>query len=148
MPYGMLQSHTHTGLTLLHAAQAFDALHSAAVAVWHLQRVLAKKRDPLSHTLFLEALESAGADSPLEHFWCAPELLPCQPFSHKTHLLPELDIGGPDQQGAYVSQHSELWTLHRNQACVLTCDNLGRRVSCSWEPICKQRDGGGCCAGS
>lgn len=51
--------------------QAFDSLHSAAVAVWHLQRVLAKKRDPLSHTLFSDALETAGALSPLEHFWCA-----------------------------------------------------------------------------
>ena len=51
--------------------QAFDSLHSAAVAVWHLQRVLAKKRDPLSHTLFSDALEAAGAPSPLEHFWCA-----------------------------------------------------------------------------
>lgn len=49
--------------------QAFDALHGAAVAVWHLQRVLAKKRDPLSHTLFSDALEAAGAATPLEHFW-------------------------------------------------------------------------------
>ncbi|CAK0784167.1 hypothetical protein CVIRNUC_007370 [Coccomyxa viridis] len=49
--------------------EAFDSLHSAAVAVWHLQRVLAKKRDPLSHTLFSDALETAGALSPLEHFW-------------------------------------------------------------------------------
>ncbi len=61
--------------------QAFDALHSAAVAVWHLQRVLAKKRDPLSHTLFLDALESAGADTPLEHFWCASWLPCCQSCS-------------------------------------------------------------------
>ena len=53
------------------SAQAFDSLHSAAVAVWHLQRVLAKKRDPLSHTLFSDALEAAGAPSPLESFWCA-----------------------------------------------------------------------------
>ncbi len=79
--------------------QAFDALHSAAVAVWHLQRVLAKKRDPLSHTLFLDALESAGADSPLEHFWCASRPLPCQPCGHKIHPPPEADIGTPDQQG-------------------------------------------------
>ena len=61
----------HT-LTLSALLQAFDALHSAAVAVWHLQRVLAKKRDPLSHMLFLDALECAGADLPLEHFWYAP----------------------------------------------------------------------------
>ena len=54
--------------------QAFDSLHSAAVAVWHLQRVLAKKRDPLSHTLFSDALEAAGAPSPLEHFWFALSL--------------------------------------------------------------------------
>jgi len=37
-------------------AQALEALHAAAVAVWHLQRALAKKRDPLSHVAFADAL--------------------------------------------------------------------------------------------
>ena len=60
----------HDFVAELVSAQAFDSLHSAAVAAWHLQRVLAKKRDPLSHTLFSDALEAAGAPSPLEHFWC------------------------------------------------------------------------------
>jgi len=42
-------------------AQALEALHAAAVAVWHLQRALAKKRDPLSHVAFADALAAAGA---------------------------------------------------------------------------------------
>ena len=46
-----------------------DQLHKASVAVWHLQRVLAKKRDPLSHVLFLESLAEEGAPLPLVHFW-------------------------------------------------------------------------------
>ncbi|KAL5999285.1 Conserved oligomeric Golgi complex subunit [Asimina triloba] len=36
-----------------------DQLHSIMVAVWHLQRVLSKKRDPFTHVLFLdEVLQS------------------------------------------------------------------------------------------
>lgn len=31
-----------------------DQIHSIVVAVWHLQRVLSKKRDPFTHVLFLE----------------------------------------------------------------------------------------------
>ena len=31
-----------------------DQLHSIAVAVWHLQRVLSKKRDPFTHVLLLD----------------------------------------------------------------------------------------------
>lgn len=31
-----------------------DQLHSVVVAVWHLQRVLSKKRDPFTHVLLLE----------------------------------------------------------------------------------------------
>ncbi len=49
--------------------QALDTLHGAAVAVWHLQRVLAKKRDPLSHVLFSDSLQAASCPSPLSHFW-------------------------------------------------------------------------------
>lgn len=59
--------------------QALEALHGAAVAVWHLQRVLAKKRDPLSHVLFSDVLQTASCPSPLAHFWCGlqnPLLVP------------------------------------------------------------------------
>ncbi len=52
------------------ALQALEALHGAAVAVWHLQRVLAKKRDPLSHVLFSDSLQAASCPPPLSHFWC------------------------------------------------------------------------------
>jgi hypothetical protein len=44
-------------------------MHAAAVAVWHLQRVLVKKRDPLSHVLFSDALAAAGVSPPLPTFW-------------------------------------------------------------------------------
>lgn len=44
--------------------------------MWHLERVLAKKRDPLSHVLFLDALKEGEASSlPLTFFWCAPYCL-------------------------------------------------------------------------
>ena len=37
------------------------AVHTAGVQVWSLQRVLAKKRDPVSHTRFLDAVLDAAA---------------------------------------------------------------------------------------
>lgn len=38
-----------------------DQLHSLVVAVWHLQRVLSKKRDPFTHVLLLdEVLQVSG----------------------------------------------------------------------------------------
>ncbi len=48
---------------------ALDALGAAAQAAWHLQRVLAKKRDPLSHTLFLDAVAPPGTPQPVDVFW-------------------------------------------------------------------------------
>ena len=33
-----------------------DQLHSIVVAVWHLQRVLSKKRDPFTHVLLLDEI--------------------------------------------------------------------------------------------
>lgn len=35
-------------------AGCMDKLHSVLVAVWHLQRVLSKKRDPFTHVLLLD----------------------------------------------------------------------------------------------
>lgn len=44
-------------------------LHST-IEVWHLQRVLAKKRDPLSHALFLDVVAPKEGDPlPLDRFW-------------------------------------------------------------------------------
>lgn len=37
-------------------AEALHSVSSAATAAWHLQRVLAKKRDPLTHVVFSDAL--------------------------------------------------------------------------------------------
>jgi len=52
-------------------AAVLEQLHVAAVAVWHLQRVLAKKRDPLTHTLFLDVVRGDDPDGPLpcERIW-------------------------------------------------------------------------------
>lgn len=49
---------------------ALEQMQRSAVEVWHLQRVLAKKRDPLSHTLFLDGVAPQDSDPlPLERFW-------------------------------------------------------------------------------
>ncbi|XP_076925983.1 conserved oligomeric Golgi complex subunit 5-like [Bidens hawaiensis] len=37
-----------------------DQLHSVVVAVWHLQRVLSKKRDPFTHVLLLDEVMQDG----------------------------------------------------------------------------------------
>ena len=42
---------------------AMDAAHENAMSVWHLQRVLAKKRDPLTQTLFLDEVVGKSASS-------------------------------------------------------------------------------------
>ena len=65
-------------------AESADVLHSAAVAVWHLQRVLAKKRDPLSHELFLDIVLEAfsGSQGPAEEGAAndGTAALPCNRF--------------------------------------------------------------------
>lgn len=50
-----------------------DSLHHAGLEAWHLQRVLGKKRDPLSHVLLLDVVSPPDQDSaqlPLDAFWC------------------------------------------------------------------------------
>ena len=43
-----------------------DEIHSIVVAVWHLQRVLSKKRDPFTHVLLLdEVMQVSGIHSVL-----------------------------------------------------------------------------------
>jgi hypothetical protein len=50
--------------------QLLEQLRRSAVEVWHLQRVLLKKRDPLSHVLFIDVVApDAGAPLPLDRFW-------------------------------------------------------------------------------
>lgn len=45
-----------------------DQLHTIVVAVWHLQRVLAKKRDPITHVGFLdEVMQVSDNCGPLTH---------------------------------------------------------------------------------
>ncbi|KAH7424625.1 hypothetical protein KP509_11G016500 [Ceratopteris richardii] len=46
-----------------------DQLHSIVVAVWHLQRVLSKKRDPISHAGFLEEVIQVGDQLLTERVW-------------------------------------------------------------------------------
>jgi hypothetical protein len=47
-----------------------DALATSALSVWHLQRVVAKKRDPISHVLFLDVVCPPGTPLLTERFWC------------------------------------------------------------------------------
>lgn len=60
----LLQEGLWQGLSLF-----FDQLLQAATAVWHLQRVMAKKRDPLTHVLFLDTLRAEQQGLPLPQFW-------------------------------------------------------------------------------
>lgn len=46
-----------------------DQLHSIIVAVWHLQRVLSKKRDPFTHVLFLDEVLQEGDPLLTERVW-------------------------------------------------------------------------------
>ena len=60
----MLQEHLWQKLSLL-----MEKLRLSVVAIWHVQRVLAKKRDPLTHVLFIdECLDSEGP-LPSEQIW-------------------------------------------------------------------------------
>ncbi|XP_027368996.1 conserved oligomeric Golgi complex subunit 5 [Abrus precatorius] len=46
-----------------------DQLHSIAVAVWHLQRVLSKKRDPFTHVLLLDEVIQEGDPMLTDRVW-------------------------------------------------------------------------------
>lgn len=50
---------------------AMDGVHRHAMSVWHLQRVLAKKRDPLTQTLFLDVVvgKTASTQALCDKFW-------------------------------------------------------------------------------
>ncbi|KAJ4729021.1 conserved oligomeric Golgi complex subunit 5 [Melia azedarach] len=46
-----------------------DQLHSIVVAVWHLQRVLSKKRDPFTHVLLLDEVIQEGDPMLTDRVW-------------------------------------------------------------------------------
>ncbi|KAE8718327.1 SKP1/ASK-interacting protein 16 isoform 1 [Hibiscus syriacus] len=46
-----------------------DQLHSIMVAIWHLQRVLSKKRDPFSHVLLLDEIIKEGDPMLTDRVW-------------------------------------------------------------------------------
>lgn len=46
-----------------------DQLHSIVVAVWHLQRVLSKKRDPFTHVLLLDEVLQEGDSMLTDRVW-------------------------------------------------------------------------------
>ncbi|CAN0913966.1 Conserved oligomeric Golgi complex subunit 5 [Linum grandiflorum] len=46
-----------------------DRLHSIMVAVWHLERVLSKKRDPFTHALLLDEVIKEGDAMLTERVW-------------------------------------------------------------------------------
>lgn len=51
-------------------SESFDALWRSGVAMWHLQRVLMKKRDPLTRDLFINVVCPTKDDVlPLDYFW-------------------------------------------------------------------------------
>ena len=63
----------------------FEVVHESAMSVWHLQRVLAKKRDPLSHALFLDEVlkresPSDGSYMHVSNVTSAVDDLPCAKF--------------------------------------------------------------------
>ncbi|KGN46824.1 conserved oligomeric Golgi complex subunit 5 [Cucumis sativus] len=46
-----------------------DQLHSIVIAVWHLQRVLSKKRDPFTHVLLLDEVIQEGDSMLTDRVW-------------------------------------------------------------------------------
>ncbi|OMO68018.1 Golgi transport complex protein [Corchorus capsularis] len=46
-----------------------DQLHSIVVAIWHLQRVLSKKRDPFTHVLLLDEVIKEGDPMLTDRLW-------------------------------------------------------------------------------
>ncbi|GAB2275180.1 Conserved oligomeric Golgi complex subunit [Dionaea muscipula] len=48
---------------------SMDQLHSLVVAVWHLQRVLSKKRDPFTHVLLLDEVLQDGDPMLTDRIW-------------------------------------------------------------------------------
>ncbi|GAB4844768.1 Conserved oligomeric Golgi complex subunit [Ancistrocladus abbreviatus] len=48
---------------------SMDQLHSIVVAVWHLQRVLSKKRDPFTHVLLLDEVIRDGDPMLTDRVW-------------------------------------------------------------------------------
>ncbi|PON89724.1 Conserved oligomeric Golgi complex subunit [Trema orientale] len=50
-------------------AGCMEQLHSVVVAVWHLQRVLSKKRDPFTHVLLLDEVIQEGDTMLTDRVW-------------------------------------------------------------------------------
>ena len=50
-------------------ATLLEKLRESVVAVWHVQRVLAKKRDPLTHVLFIDECLDEASPLPTEQIW-------------------------------------------------------------------------------
>lgn len=50
-------------------SECIDHIHSIVVAVWHLQRVLSKKRDPFSHVLLLDEVIKEGDQMLTDRVW-------------------------------------------------------------------------------
>ena len=69
----LLQEHLWQKLSAL-----MEKLRVSVVAVWHVQRVLAKKRDPLTHVLFIDECLDDEGPLPSEHIWWGlPALQAC-----------------------------------------------------------------------
>eukprot|EP00897_Mesotaenium_endlicherianum_P004801 jgi/Mesen1/4349/ME000022S03639 len=46
-----------------------ESVHAILLATWHLQRVLAKKRDPITHVVFLDEVVQPGEPTLTEKVW-------------------------------------------------------------------------------
>ncbi|KAF8081466.1 hypothetical protein N665_0885s0013 [Sinapis alba] len=55
----------------LRMTSCMDQLYSLVVAVWHLQRVLSKKRDPFTHVLLLDEVIKEGDSMLTDRVWDA-----------------------------------------------------------------------------
>lgn len=68
-----------------------DQLHSIMVAVWHLQRVLSKKRDPFTHVLLLDEVIQVRGFVQLDLlFNCSDYLMSMNGTEHECYLCSQV----------------------------------------------------------
>ncbi|DBA86122.1 hypothetical protein WJX77_008098 [Trebouxia sp. C0004] len=91
-----------------------ERLRVSIVAVWHMQRVLAKKRDPLTHVLFIDECLDEKSPMPSEHLWT----------SLTTLLMEGLAVAAAPVKGGFIRE--ALTTQYPRLAALL--EEIFRRV--------------------
>ncbi|MED6136348.1 Conserved oligomeric Golgi complex subunit [Stylosanthes scabra] len=92
-----------------------DQLHSIAVAVWHLQRVLSKKRDPFTHVLLLDEVIQEGDPMLTDRVWEAiAKAFASQMKSAFTasRVLPAINSSGKEQIVSSVEIFQNAFLAH------------------------------------